>query len=129
MNELERHAFRNLEKRVERLESERCSVWPRAREQRHTEGLVGKLWRIKDPATVQAGNCFMNGRLKENDLWLCVGHAGDCFQNYIFVEEYQNCLIGRPDIKMGSYGIGEAMKIALGPGEFEVLKGGGRVER
>ena len=102
---------------------------PCGRGERHPAGLVGNLWRIKDPATVQIGHCFMKGRLKKNDLWLCVKHSGDGFQDYIFVEEYQNCLIGKTQIKFGSYGIGDAVQVPLNTGEFEVLKSGGRVER
>ena len=97
--------------------------------QRHPRGLVGFMWRIKTPETVRIGNCFMNGRLKTGDLWLCFKHGGDCYQDYMFVEEHDNCFISRPEIRFGSYGIGDAERIDIDPSEFEILKLGGRVER
>jgi len=72
----------------------------------HLHGLVGFLWKISNPASIKMGSCFMRGRLKKGDLWLGIAHSGDCFQTYMFVEEYANCLIGRPEITFGSYGIG-----------------------
>ena len=97
--------------------------------QHHPHGIVGNLWRIKDPKTVRVGSCFLAGRLKAKDLFLCVGHSGDCFQNYIFVEEYANCLIGKPGWEFGSYGIGDSERVELQNGEFDILKNGGRIER
>ena len=99
------------------------------RGERHLHGLVGNLWRIKTPETVDIGHCFLKGRLKKNDLFLCVRHSGDCFQDYIYVQEYSNCLIGKPEWNFGSYGIGDSEKVNLNSGEFEILKNGGRVER
>jgi len=98
------------------------------RGQRHPHGMVGNLFRIKDPNSVRVGCCFLAGRLKEGDLFLCTNHSGDCFQNYIYVNEYANCLIGEPKWSFGSYGIGDSEKVGLKPGEFEILSGGGRVE-
>lgn len=95
----------------------------------HPHGIVGNLWRIKTPETVRIGHCFLKGRLKKGDLFLCIDHSGDCFQDYIFVEEYSNCLIGKKEWSFGSYGIGDSEKVELLPGEFEILKKGGRVER
>ncbi len=71
----------------------------------------------------------MDGRLKKDDLWLGIAHSGDCFQTYMFIEEYANCLIGRPELTFGSYGMGDAEKIELVDGEFETLKQGKRIER
>lgn len=102
---------------------------PCGRGQHHLHGLVGILWRVCNPDSVRVGCCFMNGRLKTNDLWLGIEHSGDCFQTYMFVEEYANCLIGNPKLTFGSYGIGDSVKVELKPGEFEILKSGGRVER
>jgi len=96
---------------------------------RHPHGMVGNLFRVQSPKSVRVGNCFMAGRLKVNDLWLCTKHSGDCFQEYIFVEEYANCLIGKPTLSFGSYGIGDSEHVALNPGEFEILMSGGRVDR
>ncbi len=94
----------------------------------HIHGLVGILWRIRDPATVRVGDCFLAGRLKKGDLFLCTGHSGDCFQDYMFVEEYANCLIGKPEITFGSYGIGDAETVPLESGQFDILENGGRIE-
>ena len=102
---------------------------PCGRGQHHPHGLVGNLWRIRDADSVRVGDCFLKGRLKTGDLFLCVEHSGDCFQNYVFVEEYANCLIGKPALRFGSYGIGDAEQVELANGEFEKLKAGGRVER
>lgn len=102
---------------------------PCGRGQHHPHGIVGNLWRIVSPETVRVGNCFMAGRLKKDDLWLATAHSGDCFQTYIFIKEYANCLIGNPALNFGSYGIGDSIQVELQPGEFEILKSGGRVER
>lgn len=95
----------------------------------HPHGLVGSIWRIKTPKSVRVGNCFLDGRLKKGDLFLCIRHSGDCFQNYIYVEEYDNCLISKPEWSFGSYGIGDAEKINITPEEFEKIKNGGRMEK
>lgn len=91
------------------------------RGQRHPHGLVGKVWEIKDPKTVRVGNCFLAGRLKKGDLFLCTGHSGDCFQNYCFVERYHGyedkIIVVKYDLKkhwnFGSYGIGDAVEVEL----------------
>jgi hypothetical protein len=92
-------------------------------------GLVGNLWRINDPNSVRVGDCFLNGRLKKGDLFLCIRHDGDCFQYYMYVSEASNCLTGKPIWTFGSYGIGDAKRIDMKDGEFEILKNGGYVER
>ncbi len=102
---------------------------PCGRGQHHPHGLVGRLWRINDPRTVRVGNCFLEGRLKKGDLFLCVKHSGDCFQDYIYVEEYANGLRGRPQWAFGSYGIGDAEPTDIPADEFVVLKTGGTVKR
>lgn len=102
---------------------------PCGRGQHHPHGMVGNLWRIKDPDSVRVGHCFLAGRLKKGDLFLCVAHSGDCFQSYIYVQEYANCLISKPEWSFGSYGIGDAETVDMASGEFEALKDGGRVER
>ena len=99
------------------------------RGQHHLHGLVGSIWRIKDPKSVRIGDCFLAGRLKKGDLFLCVGHSGDCFQDYIYVEEYENCLISKPEWRLGSYGMGDAERIEIADEEFEILKKSGRVEK
>jgi hypothetical protein len=95
----------------------------------HLGGLVGVLWRIKSPESVRVGDCFMDGRLKKNDLWLGIAHSGDCFQTYMYVKEYANCLIGEPNKTFGSYGIGDSVAVTLSADELEILKRGGRIER
>lgn len=102
---------------------------PCGRGQHHPHGLVGKLWRIVEPSSVSMGDCFLNGRLKAGDLFLCVNHSGDCFQDYIYVKEYSNWLIGNPTYRFGSYGIGNSEQVELFDGEFAKLASGGRAER
>lgn len=104
--------------------------------QRHPHGLVGRLWRINDPSTVRVGNCFLAGRLKSGDLFLCIRHNGDCFQDYIYVREYANCLVGKPEWRFGSYGIGDATNVPIDKQGFDaltrgerILKGPGRPEK
>ena len=98
------------------------------RGERHPHDLVGNMFRIKSPDSVRIGHCFMAGRLKVDDLWLCTEHSGDCFQTYIFVKEYDNCLIGQPVLNFGSYGIGGSEAVTLPDGAFDTLRSGGRVE-
>ena len=99
------------------------------RGQHHPHGLTGNIWRIKDPKSVRVGDCFFAGRLKTNDLFLCLEHSGDCFQTYMYIEEYSNCLKGKPEWTFGSYGIGDAEKVDMASEEIEILKSGGRVEK
>lgn len=108
-----------------------CDLIPTigGRYQRHPRNMVGNLYRIKNPDSVRIGNCFLEGRLKKGDLFLCTQHSGDCFQSYIYVKEYSDCLESRPQWSFGSYGIGDSEIIELKDGEFDILKGGGRVER
>ena len=102
---------------------------PCGRGQHHPHGIVGHLWRLKDPETVRVGHCFLRGRLKANDLFLGVAHSGDCFQSYIYIDDYTNCMVGRPHWTFGAYGIGDAEEVPLQDGEFQVLRDGGRVEK
>jgi len=100
---------------------------PCGRGQRHPRGVVGFLWRINDPDSVNIGHCFLAGRLKRDDLFLSVAHTGDHFQEYMHVKKYSNGMMGDPGIRFGSYGIGDAEKIEIQSGEFEILVGGGFV--
>jgi len=101
------------------------------RGQHHPHGMVGNMWRIKNPESVNSrmANCFLRGRLKKNDLFLCTRHSGDCCQDYIFIKEYSNCYIAKPEWRFGSYGIGDAKKIKISSNDFKKLKNGGRVDR
>ncbi len=101
---------------------------PCGRGEHHPHGLVGKLWRINNPDTVRVGNCFLKGRLKKGDLFLCVRHTGDCFQQYIYVEEYTNRWVSRPQWNFGSYGIGDSAPVSTPNGAFELLRDGGHVD-
>ena len=95
----------------------------------HPHGMVGNLWRINNPYSVRVGDCFLKGRLKNGDLFLCTEHSGDCFQTYIYVKEYENCLVAEPKWNFGSYGIGDSEKVELTDREFEMLKAGEIVKR
>ena len=81
------------------------------RGQRHHHGLVGALWLINDPDSVHIGQCFLKGRLKKGDLFVCSDHSGDCFQDYFYVKQYSIQLEGHPEWTFGSYGIGNSSKI------------------
>lgn len=83
--------------------------------QRHPHGLVGYLFRVEEPEKIRVGHCFFAGRLKKGDLLLCTEHSGDCFQTYIFIEEYGNCLVGLPKFTFGSYGMGGAQQLGAVP--------------
>lgn len=102
---------------------------PCGRGQHHPHGLVGNLWRIKDPGTIRIGDCFLRGRLRANDLFLCTKHSGDYFQDYMYVHEYTNGLQGVKEWSFGSYGIGDSVLVELNPGEFELLLQGTFVKR
>lgn len=106
------------------------------RGQRHLHGLVGKFWRIKNPESVRIGDCFLTGRLKKGDVFLCTKHSGDCFQTYTYVEigeSWDGTRIGIKslnNIEFGSYGIGDAEeeKYNITDNDFNILKSGGYVE-
>ena len=94
--------------------------------QRHPSGLVGYFFRVNNPDTIRVGHCFMNGRLKPGDLMLCTAHSGDCFQNYILIEEFVNGCLGLPQYKFGSYGVGDSDKVTfpVTESQIEELKAG-----
>lgn len=97
--------------------------------QNHPANLVGWIFRIGEPETVRMGDCFFDGRLKKGDLVLCVRHSGDYFQDYIFLQEYENALEGLPDFNFGSYGIGKSERIfECTPDQFYKLCAGGSVD-
>ncbi len=102
---------------------------PCGRGQHHLHGYVEKLFRISDPRTVRIGDCFLKGRIKKGDLFLCTKHSGDCFQDYIFVEEYGNGFRGKPEWRFGSYGIGDSEVVEITEREFQLLKIGEFVKR
>jgi len=98
----------------------------------HTGGLVGKLWRIQDPNNTHLDPKNKLG-LKGGDLVLCVGHSGDCFQDYVHIIETEKewSLIGDPSRSFGSYGIGDAIEAVeygdLPEWAFFMLRAGGVV--
>lgn len=81
-------------------------MWNR---ERHPDGLVGNLFRINDVDSIHLGN--FEEMLSSGDLVLCIRHSGDCFQDYIVIEELSDALKGIPDKRFGSYGIGNASKV------------------
>jgi len=99
------------------------------RGQHHPRGYVGIVWRINDPKTVRVGSCFLAGRLKKGDLFLCTEHSGDCFQTYVYVEEYDNCYVLHEEWSFGSYGKGDAEALELTEVQVAELRSEGRTER
>jgi hypothetical protein len=96
------------------------------RVQRHPVGIVGGLFRVDEPETIRVGNCWMAGRLLQHDLILCLRHAGDCFQIYILVKEYDNALEGIVGSRWGAYGYGNSERIGtLTDEELRLLGEGG----
>jgi len=94
---------------------------PCGRGQVHLDGYVGCLFRIDNPDSIQVGDCFLKGRLKKGDLFLCTAHSGDCFQEYTFVREYSNGMELCKNYSFGSYGIGDSVKFTLTRKEFHLL--------
>ena len=97
--------------------------------QHHPHGLVGVLWRIRDPDSVRIGHCFMRGRLRAGDLWLGVAHTGDCFQTYMHVEEYANGWLAFAERTFGSYGIGDAESVDIPAAALAELETGEFVKK
>lgn len=113
--------FRRREK-----ERNKIMTWDR---QRHPDGFVGYLFRAMNPKLIRIGSCFFSGRLLEKDLVLCVEHTGDCFQDYIFIQEFSNGLKGLPDYRFGSYGMEGAERLGEVPTNVMMaLQAGGFVE-
>ena len=101
---------------------------PCGRGQWHPGGLVGNLFRINDPATVNAGY-WVKDQLELGQLWLCVRHSGDCFQDYVLVIEDDDGLakVDQPVSQCGAYGMGNATKYELDKDSFATLLKGGSV--
>ena len=53
----------------------------------HHPGLV---LRVLEDDNRRVGDCWMRGRLKHNDVIMCLEHAGDCFYNYVLVRPNKN---------------------------------------
>jgi hypothetical protein len=66
----------------------------------------------------------MRGRLKQDDLILCIKHTGDCFFDYILIKEYANGLKGIPQSRFGAYVLGEEVDKKLNEKEFHLLCAG-----
>lgn len=104
---------------------------PCGRGQHHPRGVVGKIWKIITPDSVNVGDCFLKGRLKAGDLFLCTQHSGDFFQEYIFINTQQfldghKYLVGLPQHTFCSYGVGDAEEfpITLSADDIETLRRG-----
>jgi hypothetical protein len=90
-----------------------------------TGATIGAMYRVRDTRQLsRVGHCWMAGRLKVGDLLLCVGHSGDCFFNYILVEECANGLKGIPESRFGAYVLGELIPLRPTAREFHLLAAG-----
>lgn len=89
--------------------------------QRHPNGYVGNLFKVNNPYTIRVGNSFFEGRIRKGDMILCVGHSGDCFQTYMFIEDRGNGIKAHRHYKFGSYGAGDSTRIEIEPETFQAL--------
>ena len=95
--------------------------------QHHPDGLVGNLWRIHDPATINIGHCFLRGRLIKGDLFLCTEHSGDFFQTYVYVKQEWKQYLLQPEYSFGAYGIGDSSRVEVTAEDMHTLLDDGRV--
>ena len=86
---------------------------------------IGKLYRLVESTDLnRVGLCSMRGNLKINDLILCIKHTGDCFYNYILIEEFEKGLKGIPKSEFGAYTTGIPVNINLTNKEYNLLCAG-----
>jgi hypothetical protein len=86
---------------------------------------IGTLVRItSDEDCRRVGSNWMRGRLKVDDVLLCVQHTGDCFYDYILVSVAGNGLQGVPGVRFGAYELGEPLQWQPSLEEAALLQAG-----
>ena len=92
--------------------------------QRH-ESTVGALYRFPTEESLDyIGSCWMKGRVKTTDLLLCVDHSGDCFCDYVILEEGTNGFEAVLKSEFGAYDYTEKLSKAMPKKQFHRLMGG-----
>lgn len=85
---------------------------------------IGKLYFVNEEDNSRVGHCWMNGRLKDGDLVLCLKHAGDYFNHYILVEVVYNALIPVLQSRFGAYRLGTLAEWQPSEAELQLLLSG-----
>lgn len=91
---------------------------------------IGGVYRVSPEDHVQVGHCWMRGRLKDDDLCLCVAHSGDGFYTYMLMEFIANGYRAIPNSEFGAYQFhGDLLKIKISKSEFERLIKGDFIQK
>ena len=79
----------------------------------------------KDIDEYRIGSSWMEGRLREGDVCMCIAHGGDCFNDYILLELTDSDIRGIPEAEFGAYVL-VTKPLAWKPTkkEFDVLRDG-----
>lgn len=92
---------------------------------------IGHVYRMGKDCIHRCGSGWYRGRLKEGDLLLCVGHSGDCFSDYLLIEEisYADRLALRRVLseRIGAYDFG-TVAYRLDFDQFHRLAGGVEID-
>ena len=91
---------------------------------------IGRVYVIsqRDIDDYRIGSSWMEHRLFAGDICLCIAHAGDCFNDYILLELFNNAVKGIPESKFGAYVLsGDPLNWKPNQEEFEKLCSGGYI--
>lgn len=89
---------------------------------------IGTMYKLSKKDLDRVGSCWMSGRLMVGDLVLCIRHSGDCFYDYILVEEGANFYEGIPGSEFGSYTLGTKVK-EFSNKEYHLLAAGETIKK
>lgn len=90
---------------------------------------IGTVYRVSVADNDRVGNCWMKGRLKDGDLILCKAHSGDCFFDYVLIDDtYSNGWKAILKSEFGAYFLGKPVA-KLPRSEFDKLMCGEFVNR
>jgi len=94
----------------------------------------GLILRISQADFERVGDCWMNGRLLEDDLIMCLEHSGDCFYDYVLLDHgwllNGGEFAGRPGYRLimesrfGAYVLGVPFEYQATTKEFHQLMAG-----
>lgn len=91
---------------------------------------IGGIYRIRPEDHQRVGHCWMKGRLKDDDLCLCVEHSGDSFYTYMLMEFIGNGFKAIVNSEFGAYQFsGDPLKIKISKDDFSNLIKGNFIQK
>jgi hypothetical protein len=90
----------------------------------------GSVFVLSEDDLSRVGSCWMRGRLRIGDVCMCIKHSGDCFNDYILLQMYDNAIRGIPGSEFGAYVFySDPLNWRPTPEEFDIIRVGGSDNR